>query len=263
MRNGEMSPHGHPVYPDLDGKCAVVVGGAGGLGSSAALGLARNGCRVAVLDLPGKHEQSKEVVQQITGAAAIAVDFPCDVLDVVKLETAFEEVRQALGPPRVLVNSAGVVLRKPALDVTEEDWDRVVDVCLRGTFFAAQVAARHMRESGGGSIINVSSIFGTVAGRNRVAYGASKAGVLNATKVLAVEWQPYGIRVNAVAPTFVRTPMTEALLSAELDVVNKSLIRPLAEPEDVSSAITFLASDVASGMITGQSLAVDGGWTTW
>jgi 2-dehydro-3-deoxy-D-gluconate 5-dehydrogenase len=140
------------------------------------------------------------------------------VTDVPSIRRAVAEMGQRQEPVSIWVNCAGRVIRKPALDRTEADWDSVVDVNLRGSFFSAQAAAAAMQHTNGDSIVNISSIFGLLGGANRAAYASSKAGLVNLTRCLAVGWQPLGIRVNAVAPSFVRTPLTEQLLAGSSDL---------------------------------------------
>lgn len=250
-------------YPDLQGRCAVITGGASGIGRACASELAKNGAKVAVLDLPAQASAASAAIVSLEtlGVEALAVE--ADVRDVSSIQRAVDQIRSELGPPQIWVNNAGSVVRKPALEVSEDEWDRVVDVCLRGAFFCSRLAAESMRQNGGGNIINMASVYGLIGGRNRAAYAASKAGLVNLTRVLALEWREYAIRVNAIAPCFVRTPMTEKLLGEGLDVPNRAINEDLANPEDVGHAVCFLASDFASGMITGHALPVDGGWTAW
>jgi len=250
-------------YVDLQGACAAITGAAGGIGRACAQALALNGCRIAVLDLADKLDEAHETVELIQGAGGQAHAFEIDVTRVESIKRAIQATNQGLGPLRIWVNNAGTVVRKPAFEVTEEDWDRVTGVCLRGVFFCSQAAAAAMRDSGGGSIINIASVFGLVAGVNRAPYSTSKAAAVHLTRILACEWHQYGIRVNAVAPCFVRTPMTERLLEQGLDVQNRSLDERLADPADVAEAVLFFASASASRMVTGHTLAVDGGWTAW
>ena len=165
----------------------------------------------------------------------------------------------------ILVNNAGVNVRQPAFEVTEEAWDLVLDTNLKGLFFTAQAAGRAMRDQDppGGSIINVSSVMGLVGYYDRAAYCSSKAGVINLSRVLAIEWAPHEIRVNAVCPTFVETPLTRVLLENEAiksDILGRTPAGRLATPEEVAAAIVFLAGPSAR-MITGTALTVDGGWT--
>jgi 2-deoxy-D-gluconate 3-dehydrogenase len=166
-----------------------------------------------------------------------------------------------------MVCNAGLNVRTTSLEVTEEAWDTVLDVNLRGVFFSAQAAARHMvRQGRGGKVVSIASIMGLVASpRSSVAYCASKAGVVNMTRALAIEWAEHNIQVNAVAPTYVRTPLTEALFAdpAMLEgVLERTPNHRLATTEDIAEAVAFLASPAAS-MITGVTLPVDGGWTAW
>jgi NAD(P)-dependent dehydrogenase (short-subunit alcohol dehydrogenase family) len=147
--------------------------------------------------------------------------------------------------------------------LTADDWTRVLTTNLSGAFFCAQAFARAVIAAKmEGCIVNVASIFGLTGGPNRAAYSASKAGLVNLTRVLAYEWQPFGIRVNAVAPTFVRTPLTDRLLAGGLDIQNRALGERLATPEDVAEAVYFLSSHAAA-MIAGHTLPVDGGWLAW
>jgi 2-deoxy-D-gluconate 3-dehydrogenase len=176
-----------------------------------------------------------------------------------------EEAEEGLGPLHILVNNAGINLPRPALEVTEEEWDLVLDTNLKGLFFAAQAAGRRMVERRYGRIVNMASQMGFVGFYFRAAYCASKAGVVNLTRVLAVEWAPYGVTVNAVAPTFVETPMTRGMLEDPWfreEVLRRIPLGRLADPQDVVDAVRYLASDAAA-MVTGHTLLVDGGWVAW
>ena len=150
-----------------------------------------------------------------------------------------------------------------ALDLEEKDWDQVQDVNLKGLFFLSQRCARHMREAGGGRIVNMASINGVVGYYRRAAYCSSKAGVVNLTRVLALEWAQYDINVNAVGPTFILTPLTQSTFDdpqMREDLLKRIPKGRVGQPEDVVGAVVFLSSD-ASAMITGHTLLVDGGWT--
>ena len=165
----------------------------------------------------------------------------------------------------VLVNNAGINVRQPAFDVTEDAWDLVLNTNLKGLFFTAQAAGRAMRDQNppGGSIVNVASTMGLVGYFDRTAYCASKAGVVNLSRVLAIEWASHAIRVNSVCPAFVETPLTSALFADEAiksDILHRTPAGRLVAPEEVAAAIVFLAGP-SSRMVTGAALTVDGGWT--
>jgi 2-deoxy-D-gluconate 3-dehydrogenase len=189
---------------------------------------------------------------------------PLDVTQVASIRAMVDRVLGEWGRIDILVNNAGMNIRKMAVEVREEDWDPVIDTDLKGVFFCAQAAGRHMIDRGqGGKIINVASQVGLVAYHSRVAYCSAKAGVINMTRALALEWAPYHINVNAIAPTFVRTPFVEELLkdpAVREDVLRRIPLGRLAEPEDVAGAVVYLASP-ASDLVTGHTLVVDGGWT--
>ena len=163
----------------------------------------------------------------------------------------------------VLVNNAGVNIPRAALEITEADWDRVLDVNLKGLFFLSQRVAREMIGAGGGKIVNIASQNGVVGYFKRAAYCSSKAGVVNLTRVLALEWAEHKILVNAVAPTFVLTPLTQSTFDDPVlreDLLKRIPLGRVGQPEDVAGAVVFLASPAAD-MITGHTLLVDGGWT--
>lgn len=234
---------------DLHGKTAVVTGGGRGIGAATAALFARAGARVAVLDLdPGAGE---------------GLRISCDVTDETAVEDAFAHVVRELGGLEVLVNNAGRVVRKTATEISRAEWDSVIDLNLGALFFCSRLAARHMRTHGGGAIVNLASVMGFSGGVfPNASYQASKGGVINLTRALALEWALDGIRVNAVAPTFVRTKLTEAVFSSpELleKVMQQAPLGTLPEPGDIAAAILFLASPAAR-CITGVTLPVDSGY---
>jgi NAD(P)-dependent dehydrogenase (short-subunit alcohol dehydrogenase family) len=239
----------------LDGKVAIVTGGASGIGLASAEALRQAGATVIRIDHspPAQEDGSWPPV------------VPADVTDLARVQAVFAVVAQHHGRLDILVNSAGMAIRKPAVDLPLEDWERVMNVNVTGSFLCAREAARLMIErGGGGAIVNVASIMGLSGGGlyPNISYQTSKGAVVNMTRALAVEWAPHGIRVNAVAPTYVRTPFIAALLD-QPDLVRKiedmTPLRRLAEPAEVASAILFLASSAAA-MITGHTLPVDGGF---
>ncbi|HEX2527950.1 MAG TPA: SDR family oxidoreductase [Geminicoccus sp.] len=238
----------------LDGAGAVVTGGASGIGLATAQALGDAGARVTVLD-----QREPRHTQHATGLSAMSVD----ISDPSAVAAAFGQVATH-HPIDILVNCAGIAIRKPAVDLPMEDWDKVVSVNMTGSFVCAREAARHMIAAGrSGAIVNVASIMGLSGGiYPNISYQTTKGAIVNMTRALAIEWAPHGIRVNAVAPTYVRTPFIAALLE-QPDVVQRiedmTPMRRIAEPEEVAAAILFLASP-AAGMITGHTLPVDGGY---
>lgn len=245
----------------LAGKVAVVTGGASGIGLATAQALAQAGAQVAIWDLaPTASDVSRTLSHDGRHSADVV-----DVADAASVDAGFAAVAARYGRLDVLVNNAGLALRQPAVDLTVEAWDKVVAVNMTGAFLCARGAARAMiagRE--GGAIVNVSSIMGFSGGGlyPNISYQTTKGAVVNMTRALAVEWASHGIRVNAVAPTYVRTPFIAPLL-AQPDLVRRiedmTPLRRLAEPAEVAAAILFLAGPGAA-MVTGHTLPVDGGF---
>jgi NAD(P)-dependent dehydrogenase (short-subunit alcohol dehydrogenase family) len=241
-----------PMLFRLDGAVAAVTGGASGIGQASVRALAEAGATVVVLD---RKAQDGEAAERIT----------VDVADADAVRAAFDAITARHGRLDILVNSAGTAIRKPALDVSVEDWNTVVAVNMTGSFLCAREAARLMIAAGRqGAIVNVASIMGLSGGGlyPNISYQTTKGAIVNMTRALAVEWAPNGIRVNAVAPTYVRTPFIRSLLDQpELmrRIEEMTPLRRLAEPEEVAAAILYLASP-AAGMVTGHTLPVDGGF---
>jgi 2-deoxy-D-gluconate 3-dehydrogenase len=249
----------------LAGKVALVTGAGSGLGKASALALAAEGAAVAVTELPDRLAAAAETVREIEGSGGRALAVGVDVRDLPAIKHAVAETVSWGGRLDVLVNNAGVNVRRFALEVSEADWDAVLDVNLKGVFFMAQAAGCQMRDQTpqGGCIVNMASIMGLVGYYQRAAYCSSKAGVVNLSRVLAVEWAPYGIRVNAVCPTFVDTPLTRPMFEQNPefteDILRRTLLGRLATPEEVAAAVVYLAGPGAA-MVTGHALPVDGGW---
>ena len=248
----------------LDEKTALVTGAGSGMGRAFAIALAKAGADVVITELPGKEAAADATAVEVRATGHRCLALPLDVRDVPMIFRMVEQATAAWGCPDILINNAGTNIRKPALEYTESEWDTIVDTDLKGVFFCAQAVGRQMVQRGqGGKIINIASQIGLVAYPQRACYCASKAGVINLTRSLALEWAPYHINVNAVAPTFVNTPFVAALLEDPVvrnDVLQRIPLGRLAEPEDVAGAVIFLASE-ASQMVTGHTLLVDGGWT--
>jgi len=250
----------------LDGKLAIVTGAGSGIGKACALALAAEGATAVVTELPDKIELAKATVSEIEAAGGIGHALPLDVRDLAQIERCVTDAREIAGRIDILVNNAGVNVRRFAFDVSEADWDAVLDVNLKGVFFMAQAVGRVMRDQqpAGGSIVNMASVMGLIGYYQRAAYCSSKAAVINLTRVLAIEWAEHGIRVNAVCPTFVDTPLIRPLLESQpeftADVMKRTLLGRLATPEEVAAAVVFLAGPGAA-MVHGHALAVDGGWT--
>lgn len=249
----------------LEGMTALVTGSGRGIGSALAEGLAQAGANVAVSDLPEQLEGAEAVAASIRAAGVESRSYELDVLDLGNIRKTIDQVAGDFGRLDILVNNAGIRRRQPALEVTEENWDAVIDTNLKGPFFCAQAAAKPMIERGFGRIINISSQLAVVAGENRAAYCASKAGLANLTRVMALEWLKYGITVNAIGPGPTETPglliadtRTDEELAADLRA-HMPLGRRMTADELVGAAI-YLASPSA-GATTGQLLVVDGGWT--
>ncbi len=247
----------------LDNTVALVTGAGSGLGQTTALVLANAGADVAVAELPGREEAAAATVRSVRELGRRAIAVPIDVTRVETIEPAVARVEQELGPIGVLVNNAGVNRHAPALEVTETDWDFILDTNLKGCFFCAQAVGRRMLERRSGAIVNLASQYGVVGYQRRAAYASSKGGLVNLTRTLAVEWAAQGVRVNAVGPTFVMTPLVQKEMADPArrdDALSRVPLGRFADPEDVAYAVLYLASPAAR-MVTGHILLVDGGYT--
>ena len=251
---------------ELPGKCAIITGAGRGIGAATAELFASAGAAVAVLD---KHENNAvRTVETITRSGGKAMAVVCDVTREEDVEEVFAGVANKLGGIDILVNNAGMTIRKPALDMPMAEWQQVIDLNLSALFMCSRVAARHMRVtrpegSPGGSIVNLASIMGLSGGIfPNASYQASKGGVVNLTRALALEWAKDRIRVNAVAPTFVNTEFTAPIFSNPALLEQVKMHTPLGtlpEVGDIAAAILFLASPAAR-CVTGVTLPVDSGF---
>lgn len=243
------------IYPDLEGGFVVVTGGGRGIGLATVRRFIGQGARVVVLDLEGGENADAEFIEvDVTDAAAVA--------------SAADELTARLGAPDVVLNAAGIVRSASAEDMSAEDWMRVIDVNLSGTFHVCQAFGRHMLAAGRGTIVNIASMSGSVSNfpQKQVSYNASKAGVVHLTKTLAGEWADRGVRVNSVSPGYIATDLTAALLDREPELGEVWRQRTpngrLGTPDEVASIILFLSSE-ASSLMTGSDVIADGGYTVW
>jgi NAD(P)-dependent dehydrogenase (short-subunit alcohol dehydrogenase family) len=228
------------VYPDLAGKIAVVTGANGGIGQATVRALAEQGVQVVATDI------NPSAVFDIATSVHYRM---LDVTSVGALHTLADDVVSQHGKLDIWVNNAGTLSRSPALELSAEAWQTTFDINLKGTFFGAQAAARHMAKAGTGAIINLSS------------YAAAKAGVAHLTQCLSLEWSPLGIRVNAIAPGYIETPMSSWMHAdpqAYQVYMERTPARRLGQPDEIAAAVAYLASESAS-YVTGHVMMVDGG----
>ncbi len=244
----------------LAGRVAVVVGGTSGIGLALARGLSQAGADV--VPTSRRIDQVKAAAAEIEALGQRTLRVCCDVTDRPSLEVAFGKIVAAFGKVDILVNCAGRIQRRPTLDVSDEEWNEIIETNLTGTLRACQVFGRHMLERGYGRIVNIASLSSFVALHEVAAYGASKAGVAALTKSLAIEWGPKGINVNAIMPGVFRTPLNSALLDGTergREFLLRTPLRRFGKAEELQGACIFLASESAS-FVNGEILTVDGGF---
>jgi NAD(P)-dependent dehydrogenase (short-subunit alcohol dehydrogenase family) len=247
----------------LDGKVAVVTGGNRGLGHAFALALAEAGAAVAIV--ARDEERSASVLDELRDRTEGALAVQADVTVRADVERMLGEVTNGLGPVDVLVNNAGACIHRPALEVTDEEWRSVFDVNVDGLWLCSTVVGAQMVQRGTGSIVNIGSISGQIVNRPQMqpAYNASKAAVHQLTKSLAAEWAPAGVRVNALAPGYVKTDMAPVdQPEYQRYWVQDAPMQRYASPEEIAPSVVYLASD-ASSFMTGSVVVIDGGYTLW
>jgi NAD(P)-dependent dehydrogenase (short-subunit alcohol dehydrogenase family) len=244
---------------ELQGKVAAITGGARGIGRTCADALQEYGCQIALLDILG--DRLAQSAQEMGGGT---IGVTCDVTSSQDVSKAFGRIQAEFGRLDVLVNSAGICIWAKGEEMSEEEWDQVLDINLKGTFLCCQAAARVMIPQQSGAIINIASMSGHIANRPQAqcAYNASKAGVIHLSKSLAVEWASHNVRVNSISPGYTLSELTKQFPQHFEGWYPYIPCGRMAQPEELVGAVVYLASDAAS-YTTGHDLAIDGGYTVW
>ena len=253
--------HADAIYPDLEGRRVLITGGAAGLGLAIAEAFVRQGCRLALLDV------DEDKLGRAIGSMPDGTVGHCgSEADAGAVAAAFARMDDAFGGGDIVVNNAGISMNVPTLELSLQDWQKALDINMTGVFLCCQAAGRRMVPQRSGVIINLSSMYGVVAAPERLAYCATKSAVAMMTKELAIEWAVHGLRVNALAPGYVKTALVEQLVEAHrLDERALSARTPLGRlgtVDEIADLAVFLASDQAR-YITGQVVGIDGGWTAY
>lgn len=244
---------------NLKGKIAAITGGTRGIGRSAALGLAEAGADIVLLQRDNSRQEVKEEIEALGRNCEI---IPCDLGDQQQVKEAVPNIISKMGDLDILVNSAGIQRRSPAVEFSEEDWDDVININLKSVWLLSQNAGKHMVKKQKGKIINLASLLSFQGGITVPAYAASKGGITQLTKALANEWAKFNVNVNAIVPGYIATDMNVAILNnpeRNQQIIDRIPAGRWGKPEDFKGSVVFLASD-ASNYVHGHLLAVDGGW---
>lgn len=247
----------------LINKIALVTGAGRGIGRALAIGLAEAGADVALFARTAS--DIEEVAHEIRALGRKAYPFTVDVTNREQIEEAVQQIIEETGRLDILVNNAGMNIRSQALAVTDEEWDTIMQTNLKSAFLCSQIVGRHMQQKEYGRIINIASVAGQVALRTGVVYAATKAAMIQMTKVLALEWGKYGINVNSIGPWYFKTPLTEKILANPdylAEIIARTPLGRVGELEELVGPTVFFASDAAN-YVTGQTLFVDGGMTIY
>lgn len=251
------------MYKDLKNKVAIITGARRGMGRTHALKMAQEGVKVVVSDI--SEEDCQKVVDEIKKAGGQGLALKCDVSKKEEIEGLVKKTVDKFGKVDILVNNAGIAEFKPFLELTEEEWDRTLDINLKGYFLCAQAAAKEMAKQKSGVIVNIASVAMGQVGvgfPNVVHYCASKGGIVAMTEALALELAPLGIRINVVCPGMIETPMIDPIKQDPKMIeglMSRIPLRRFGNPEEVSDLVLFLASN-ASSYMTGSAVVIDGGW---